>query len=329
MVRFSTGLPNCREGRLNPIGSVDVGWMREVTAAAEELGYFSIWLNEFLQTEPNVAAQFDQPPSYYDPLTTIGYLVALTRRLRFVTSTIVLPHHHPLLLSRQVATLDVLSDGRITLGVGLGGSVDEFRQLRGDLDRPNRAQMMDEFLQGLRALWELRRASFHGTYVRFTDVETHPKPVQRPLPIFMAGTVEGVYRRISRFGQGWIDTSFSPEETRQAIAVINTFLAEAGRVGEKVEVARQFYVSLDSDPERAAENLEASLPGLGRRVVERQLAQGREVSLVGTPEQMAKRLREFVSAGVTEICPIFYSANADGALRQMELFARSVIPAVK
>jgi len=69
-VKFSTGVPNCREGRLNPIGSVDRAWMCEVAQAAEQLGYYSLWLNEFLETEPNVRARFDDPPSYYDALGT-------------------------------------------------------------------------------------------------------------------------------------------------------------------------------------------------------------------------------------------------------------------
>ena len=67
-MKFSTGLPNCREGRLNPIGSVDPSWLRTVSIEAERLGYYSLWLNEFLQTDPSVTARFDEPPNYYDAI---------------------------------------------------------------------------------------------------------------------------------------------------------------------------------------------------------------------------------------------------------------------
>jgi probable F420-dependent oxidoreductase len=325
-LHFSTGVPNCREGRLNPIGSVDAAWMSEVAAAGESLGYHSLWLNEFLQTEPRVAARFDDPPNYFDPLVTIGYLAASTRRIRFVTSTIVLPHHHPILLNRQVATLDVVSGGRITLGIGLGGSLEEFKQLRGDLGACNRGQMMDEYVEALRTLWTDRKASFSGRFVRFEHVECFPKPLQKPVPIFMAGEAEGVVRRIARFGQGWIESLALPETIREKVHEIHSAVREARGRDEPVEIARQFYISLADSKEAAQANLAASLPNA--RPAQAARRPGGEPTLVGTPGEITLRLQQYVAAGVTEICAIFYSPGAEGALRQMELFARDVIPAV-
>jgi probable F420-dependent oxidoreductase len=326
-VKFSTGIPNCREGRLNPIGSVDRSWLRDVAAAADGAGYYSLWLNEFLETDPNVAARFDNPPNYYDPLITIGYLAALTRKIRFVTSTIVLPHHHPVLLNRQLATLDVLSDGRITLGIGLGGSVEEYRRMRGDLGAANRGRMMDEFVEALRVLWRDDRASFSGRYVKFDDLQCYPKPTQQPLPIFMAGEADGALRRLARFGDGWIDTFFPPDAIREKITQIHSYIREARGGDVPIEIARQFYISLADSAAAAGANVKQSLPHAkatqpGRR------REGMEMNLVGTPPMIASRLREYAAAGVTEICAIFYSSNAKGALRQMEVFAGEVIPAV-
>jgi probable F420-dependent oxidoreductase len=326
-VKFSTGLPNCREGRLNPIGSVDRGWLIEVTKSAEALGYYSLWLNEFVQTDPNVLARFDDPPTYYDALATIGYLAALSQKIRFVTSVIILPLHHPILLNRQVATLDVLSGGRVTLGVGLGGGVEEFRRLRGDLGAGNRGQMMDEFVEALQALWTSERASFAGRYANFEAVHCFPKPLQKPLPIFMAGEADAVLQRIGRFAQGWIDTFFPPEAMRQKIAQIRDYARAARGTDAPIEIARQFYVSLAETREAAQANLAASLPN-ARPAQPARRREGMEVALVGTPPEIAARLKDYVAAGVTEICPIFYSPDATSALRQMELFAREVIPAV-
>ncbi|HYM51062.1 MAG TPA: TIGR03619 family F420-dependent LLM class oxidoreductase [Candidatus Limnocylindrales bacterium] len=327
-MKFSTGLPNCREGRQNPIGAVTPAWLRTVTTEAERLGYYSIWLNEFLQTEPGVALKYDQPPSYYDPLVTIGHLAALTKRIRFVTSTIVLPHHHPILLNRQVATLDALSNGRLTLGIGLGGSADEFRSLRGDLGSPNRGQMMDEFVDALRALWTQRRASFSGQYVKFENVEAHPQPVQDPLPIFMAGEVEGVFRRLARSGQGWIDYGFHPEPLKEKVAQVRRYVREARGADAPMEITRQFYVSLGQTRSEAEANRAASVPAGNPVPPPPPPAHPMEPVLVGTPAELSARLREYVDAGVTEICAIFYSPDAAGAVRQMELFAREVMPAV-
>ncbi len=326
-VKFSTGVPNCREGRLNPIGSVDRSWMCEVAGAAEERGYYSLWFNEFLQTEPNVGARFDDAPNYYDPLVTIGYLAARTRRIRFVTSTIVLPHHHPVLLNRQIATLDVLSDGRTTLGIGLGGSLAEFRRLRGDLGAGNRGQMMDEFVAALRTLWTEGKASFSGRYVKFENVDCFPKPVQKPLPIFMAGEAEGALRRLAGLGDGWIDTFFPPEAMRRKIDEIGGYIRDARGHDAPFEIARQFYISLADSRAAADANLTASLPN-AKPVQPARRREGMEMNLVGTPPEIAARLKEYVAAGVTEICAIFYSPDANGALRQMEMFAREVIPAV-
>lgn len=328
-VKISTSLPNCREGRLNPIGVVDLDWLRRVTARAEDLGYYSLWLNEFLQTDPSVKERFDQAPNYFDPLIAIADLARQTERIRFVTSTIVLPHHHPVLLSRQVSTLDVVTQGRITLGIGLGGSADEFRRMRGDLGSPNRGQMMDEFVQALRALWEQPLASFQGQYVNFQDVEAFPKPLQAPLPIFMAGDAPGVIARLGRFGQGWIDASHMPDEIKARIAELQRELASAGRERTTtMEITRQFYVSLGLTDAEAEDNMQQSVPATKTPPPPQSPSRRGpiEVVLKGTSDYMVSRLKEYIAAGVTEICAIFYSPTADRAIWQMERFAKTVIP---
>jgi alkanesulfonate monooxygenase SsuD/methylene tetrahydromethanopterin reductase-like flavin-dependent oxidoreductase (luciferase family) len=124
-VKISTGLPNCREGRQNSVGSVTLDGMLRVTRLAEDLGYYSLWPNEFVPTRPDVADRYPDPPTLFDTIVTMSNAAAVTSRIRFTPSTIVLPLHEPLLLSRQLATLDVFSGGRVTLGMGLGGSADE------------------------------------------------------------------------------------------------------------------------------------------------------------------------------------------------------------
>lgn len=321
-VPVSTALPNCREGRLNPIGAVDRAWLLDVAQAAEDLGYHSLWLNEFLTTDPSVLANFDDPPSYYDPFVTIAYLAAHTSRIRFLTSTIILPLHEPLLLSRQVATLDVLSEGRITLGTGLGGPAEEFRRIRGDLAGVNRGQLMSEYLAALRRLWTDRRASYAGQYVRFADVEPFPKPVQEPLPVYMAGTADTVLQRVAEFGQGWIDTILSADQVRIKHDELQRLTREVpGRGSDSIEVARQFYVSVAGSRAEAESQLINSLPGARKPPAAGNTASVTDMTVTGNPGDIRGTVSRFVDAGATEVCLIFFSESAASALAQMETMA--------
>jgi probable F420-dependent oxidoreductase len=334
-VKFSTGLPNCREGRQNRIGTVTLDGMLRLATVADELGYWSLWPNEFFITPPDVLARYSDAPVLYDTIVTMCYVAAATKHIRITPSTIVLPLHEPLLLARQIATLDVFSGGRITLGVGLGGSADEFRRMHGTAGNPNRGKMMDEYIPALRTLWTQRKATFSGEQVSFSDLEMYPKPAQDPLPIFMAGTADAVYRRVGQHAQGWIETVLLPEDIRSSAERIRGYAQAAGRDSAQLEIARQFYVSIapteeearaihaDAVPPATAEG-PATPAGAARTG---QPASPQERSLIGTPEQIRDRLEAYVEAGVTELCMIFYHADAASAERQLRLFAEKVMPA--
>jgi probable F420-dependent oxidoreductase len=328
-VRISTGLPNCREGRQNLIGSVSREGMERSTRLAEELGYHALWPNEFLVTDPPVSARYATPPNLFDTIVTMSFVAAVTSRIRIIPSTIVLPLHEPLLLSRQLATLDVFSGGRVTLGIGLGGSAEEYRRLHGELDKPNRGQMMDEYLQALRVLWTDRYATFQGKHVSITDAEAFPKPLQDPLPIFVAGNGEAMLRRAAA-SQGWIEFGLQPDDMRSTIAQLREYREEAGRQDEPFEIARQFYISTAPTEDEAKANHAAALPPADGPGSGGSGGSGTpppwEHTLVGTPERIAARLAEYVEAGVTELCAIFYAPDDESTERQTRLFADEVMP---
>lgn len=325
-LRISTGLPNGREGRQNPIGSVTRETIARIAQVAEDSGYYSLWPNEFISTEPRVAAQFVDPPTLFDPIVTMAYVSAVTSRIRITPSTIVLPFHDPIILARELATLDVFSGGRLTLGIGLGGSTEEYRRLRGTLERPNRGRMMDEYIRALRTIWSDRRATFQGTYVDFTDLETYPKPVQDPLPIYMAGHAEGVFRRLAAYGQGWIDSSMLPDRLQVHRDQLYDFAKEAGRGDVEFALARQFYVSIAETEEEANANFRAAVPSPGSPQLAPPSSASQERALIGTPTFVGERLREYAAAGVTEACVIFYFPDDESAERQLRLFATEVMP---
>jgi len=298
---------------------------------AEDLGYYSLWPNEFVATDASVAARYAEPPTLFDPLITMCYAAAATQRIRLTPSTIVLPHHDPILLARELATLDVFSSGRVSLGIGLGGSAEEYQRVRGTIQKPNRGRMMDEYIQALRAVWTTRSASFEGRYVRFRDLETMPKPVQDPLPIFMAGHADGVFRRLAAYGQGLIDSNMMPDDLRAAIDHVHAYAREAGRGDVRFEIARQFYVSIAPTEAEAKANHAASVPPAtrvqpARSEAARAADRPAERSLIGTPDQIQARLRAYVQAGATEICAIFYFPDDEAAERQLRLFAEEVVP---
>jgi probable F420-dependent oxidoreductase len=334
-VKISTGLPNCREGRQNPVGSVDLEGMLRVARVADELGYHALWPNEFQTTFPTVSARYAAPPSYFDTIVTMAYVAQATTRIRIAPSTIVLPLHEPILLSRQLATLDVFSGGRVTLGIGLGG--DEFRQLRRGVTSPSRGQMMEEYIRALRVLWTERRATFEGQHVSFADVESYPKPLQSPLPILMAGHADGVFRRLAAHGQGWIDSNNVPDEIRRYMALLGGYAAQAGRGDAAFEVSRQFYVSIAETEEAARANHRAAVPAPTKPqpapapgpAAAKPPGPPQERDLIGTPDQIAKRLEAYAGAGVTELVAIFYYPDAAAAERQLRLFAKEVMPAFR
>jgi alkanesulfonate monooxygenase SsuD/methylene tetrahydromethanopterin reductase-like flavin-dependent oxidoreductase (luciferase family) len=189
--------------------------------------------------------------------------------------------------------------------------------------------MTDEYIHALRTLWTERSATFHGKYVNITDAEAVPKPIQEPLPIFVAGNGEAMLRRAAA-AQGWIEFGLQPDAMRSTIAQLREYREEAGRQDEPFEIARQFYLSIAPTEAEAKGNHAAALPpadgpgsgGSGGSGVPPPW----EHTLVGTPERIAARLAEYVEAGVTEICAIFYAPDDESTEPQTRLFAAEVMP---
>ncbi len=319
-ITIGTGIPNCREGRLHPIGVITPDWMRAMAGCAEELGFDSLWLNEFIDTEPTVRASFPDPPRYYDPLLTIADLAARTSRIRFLTATVILPEHSPLLLARQALTLSSLTGGRLCIGIGLGGSKEEFRRLHGELQAPNRGQMMEDYLAALRLLWSGRIADYKGTYACFEGVQVTPLPAADHIPLLLAGAAAGAMDRLARYADGWIDSHHSPDEIRQIAGSVSAAAKAAGRPNP-IAVFRQFNMSLAGSVEAAEARIAQSLRGAARGA-----PSGIDRRLIGTPETVGARLREYIAAGVNEVCPIFFGPDLPAVHEQMKLFTREVVP---
>src|SRR5579884_3749656 len=208
-----------------------------VAVECEGLGYYEVAGNDHISTQHYVRQTFADPPDFFEPLVTYAYCAARTSTLRFVTGVIVLPMRQPVLLAKQVATLDQFSGGRLILGVGVGAYREELESAYPDLADASRAGRLREGIQVLRLLFEQRRASFAGRYYRFEDVEMYPKPRQTPLPIYSAGNAEGSIRRAAELCQGWLPASLAPDRIRQGKAKLEQYARAVGRDPASIAIA--------------------------------------------------------------------------------------------
>src|SRR5256885_1468209 len=163
--------------------------------AAEAAGFESLWAGEHVvlpdpQVPPSPMAP--QDPAL-DPLLALGWAAACTSTIRLATGIVILPQRNPVVLAKEIATLDVLSGGRFTLGVGVGYLEPEFRAIGADFE--HRGAVTDEFLDAMDHLWYDEHPEFHGDFADFAGIDAYPRPVQRPLPIVIGGHTQRAYRR--------------------------------------------------------------------------------------------------------------------------------------
>jgi probable F420-dependent oxidoreductase len=191
---------------------------------AEQLGFAGVWISDHI-VQP--AAQDYPSPHLYDPLVTLTWAAAVTERIGLGTSVLVVPQHNPLELANALASLDSLSGGRLTVGVGVGWSAGEFEALGyGYADRGRRT---DEILRLMRAVWRDDPVSFHGETYRFDDLRVLPKPAH-DVPIWVGGSGERAWRRAVELGDGFQLIGVTPDEARGPIERLRRDRPEPGFV---------------------------------------------------------------------------------------------------
>ena len=169
----------------------------------------------------------DKP--YYDPFTILSYIAAVTTRIGLGTSVLVLPYHHPMRLAKAAATLDVLSGGRVILGVGVGVIAQELNAMGSPY--AERGALTDEAIAIMQALWTQARPSHHGRVYRFSGMAFAPKPLQKPhIPILIGGVSRAAIRRAARLGNGWHPMAMPPEVLRERMRYLEEQAQAAGRI---------------------------------------------------------------------------------------------------
>jgi probable F420-dependent oxidoreductase len=192
-------------------------WQR-IARTADDLGYDAINVPEHI-VMPNALAPM-MGAYWPHAFTVMAFVAGATTRLAVNSCVIVLPYHEPIALAKAIATLDVLSGGRVMLTFGVGHAEDEFRALGVPFHR--RGRMTDEYLEVMLALWSDDAPSYDGEFVQFDDVQFEPKPVQQPAPrIWIGGNSTAALRRAARYGRGWMPWLVTPEELPARLAELH------------------------------------------------------------------------------------------------------------
>ncbi len=193
--------------------------MVRIAQAAEAAGFDSVWAGEHVVLPDVQGAQSFMAPEhrFLNPVVALTFIAAHTSTILLGTGIIVLPQHHPLMLAKELASLDVLSGGRVIFGVGVGWAEPEFRAMGVPFE--DRGQRTDEYLAAMLAIWSEEKPAYHGHFVSFTNVQAFPHPLQQPYPpLVVGGRSPGAYRRAVQVANGWYGISLDLEETAHAIA---------------------------------------------------------------------------------------------------------------
>jgi probable F420-dependent oxidoreductase len=328
-VRFSIQLPTCTEGLVNPVPFAAPADFIRLAREAERLGYDAVWGNDHITAAPYVRTKWADPPNFYEVLITLAAVGAHTERVQLGTAVLVLPLRDPVLVAKQAATLDRFTGGRVILGVGIGAYREEFLAQWPRRADARRGDLLDEGLEALRRLLTEREASFAGLHHAFDKVELFPKPLQRPLPIYVGGHNQAAVARAARLGQGWLPGWRPFEEVKARTALLRELTAAAGRDPKDVEAAVQFTIMLGRTPEEAAARYRRTGMVQHRRSLAhsgRDPALAESNNLIGSPASVLEQLRFLDDAGVDHVCALqFPSDSVTEMLEQMEWFAGEVI----
>lgn len=191
--------------------------MAAVARAAEAAGFESLWAGEHIvlpdpQVPPSPMAPQDP---CLDSLLALTWAAAATSTIRLATGIVILPQRNPVVLAKELASLDVLSGGRLTFGVGVGYLEPEFAAIGANF--ADRGAVTDDFLAALSRLWYDEHPEHHGPFADFAGVDAHPRPVQRPIPVVVGGHSPPAYRRAVASGHGWYGFAQKPEDTSASI----------------------------------------------------------------------------------------------------------------
>ena len=315
-----------------------------VAQDAEALGYRAVFMRDHIErdlqqhlmhTSTGFCEEGLDPgdPNMFECMTTMGYLAHATRSVEIGVMVLLLAQRNPIVTAKQIATLDAMSGGRILVGIGVGNA-DHRREME-LLGVPygKRGRITDDYIKAMEAIWCNPKSTYHGEYVDFEDLTVYPKPVRKPYPPLLIGggyhLQPSVLRRVARFGDGWVPIA-EPEQFRRGIPMIEDLARENGRRPDFTYMSYNFTSIAGTREE--ADRRYATASRSQRLMHERgdstriEAHDFRSRALVGGPDDIVKRVGEYVDSGVTYFELLFMTSTLDEMLTRMKLFSREVIP---
>ena len=289
-----------------PDGVVDMAVVRDFVVQAEDLGYHSLWVEE----------QIIGPAPVLEPVALLSYVAAVTRDIKIGTAIVVLTTRNPILLAKQMATLDAMSGGRLIAGLALGDRPLDYRPLGGPSSR--RVRHFLESLDVMRALWSEEEVDFDGHYWRLKGATLAPRPVQQPIPVWFGGRHPDGLRRAADHGDGWIGLGFTTAaQFGDHVEILRRRMDETGRDPATFVVSKRVYVAVDDDETRAERRLRGWFDARDGRA-----GLGSQVSVRGSAEQCVEGLQRVVDSGAQ----MLMLNQVFDHMEQLERLANDVVP---
>jgi probable F420-dependent oxidoreductase len=301
-----------------------------IARRAEEMGYDSLFKGDHIIVPRSIDSRYPYTATGEFPgsdsgeaqemLTVLAFLAGQTRTIRLVTSVIIVPHRNPLVAAKALATLDVLSNGRLVVGIGAGWMREEFEAL----DLPpfeERGAVTDEYVRAFKELWTSENPTFEGKYCRFSDITFLPKPVQKPHPpLWVGGESPRALRRTAELADGWYPLGSNPnfpmEEPEQLAAAISrlaSYAQRAGRDPSEIEIIHW-------------------IPRYNLKKNGEAHSNGRRPLFTGSADEIASDIRRYEKMGVGRLVVDFFRGRGgiglEEGLQSMEDMAAQVWPRV-
>jgi len=288
---------------------------------AEQLGFSCLTVADHIVIPKKIVSPYPYTVDGHFPgrghhleqVTALAFIAGATERIRLVTSVMIAPYRHPVVVAKMLSTLDFLSRGRVILGLGAGWMREEF-QLVGAPRFEDRGRVTDEYIRAFKELWTKENPSFAGAYCNFSELTFSPKPTQKPhIPIWIGGHSDRALRRAAELGDGWHPIGgvptvpLEPEDLETRLEKLAGYARAAGRNPKEIRVA--FKASLFDR-------------GIEARA-------GRRRRFIGNAEEIAADVRDYQRAGVDCLILDVRSSDPAQSLEQLDWLAGEVLPRVK
>ena len=339
-MRIAIRLPNTNR-------VVGLAALARVCTAAEELGFYAVSADDHIVFDGSYiscgsvdAIGEGNDHDKLEIVTALAFAAAWTEKVRLLAGVMLVPVREPILMAKQLSTLDFLSGGRLIVGAGLGGLIgpadhdatvisrtrrdSRVREYEAFKVTGNRGPVFEEHLRAMHAIWTEDKATFHGEYVSFNDLDVFPKPVQEPRPpIWIGGRSAQARQRAATIGDAWFPSQIGAEQYRDGLADVRTRRAALG-LEEPTDHPVNLFASIASSDDAAI--------GRGMRTVGRQFTTPEDFesrTVMGSPATMVRRLREYRDAGVDMVELKLLYDSIDDMVDAMGVIADAVLPEVR